>query len=355
MPPMLPRLRIAMFSSWAMNPYQDLLVQGLDACGVDVDALPLARLASFAPRPDHAAIHVHAMPFRIARDRASLRRAVAVARRIAGLRRAGLRVVWTPHDFRSHRDLPPRGARLDRLARRAMARLANVVHVHSEFERSLWESAGVAPRKLVLAPHGHYIGWHPDAMPRTAAREALGLREGELVFLFFGWLRRNKGLLELLSAFSHFDDETARLVVAGAPEDAALADAALGFAARDARIRVHAAAVASDAVQVYLNAADVVALPYRATIATSGAALLAASFGKACIAPRTANFGAALDAATNFALDAVDPQSILDALRRVSKQRDTLAARGAENRRRVQRWDWVGTAEILRAHYLRSA
>lgn len=350
---MPPRIRIAMFSSWAMNPYQELLVAGLRERGVDVDELPLARLGAFEPRPEHRAIHVHAMPFELAADRAALRRASAVVRRLLRLRRAGVTVLWTPHDFRSHRDLSGAALRLDRAARRAMARLASVVHVHSETERALWRDAGVAPRKLAVAPHGHYIGFYPDAMPRSAARAALGLRDGDLVVLFFGWLRRNKGLLELLSAFSHFDDAGTRLVVAGMAEDGELADATLRAAAGDARVLARIGPVARDDVQRHMNAADVVALPYHASVATSGAAVLAASFGKACIAPRTANFGALLDPASNFPLESVDPQAILDALRLAGKQRETLAGRGAANRSRVARDGWSGTAAILREAYLR--
>lgn len=218
-------------------------------------------------------------------------------RRLLQLRRAGVTVLWTPHDFRTHRDLSGPALHLDRAARRAMARLADVVHVHSETELALWQEAGVEPRKLVVAPHGHYIGFYPDTLPRAAARAALGLQDGDLVFLFFGWLRRNKGLLELLSAFSHFDDDTARLVVAGMAEDGDLADAALRAAARDPRVLARIGPVARDDVQTHMNAADVVALPYQ--------------------------------------------------------HRDELTARGAENRRHAERFDWSGTAEILRAHYLR--
>lgn len=347
-----PRVRIAMFSSWAMNPYQELLVEGLRAHGVDVDERPLARLAAFEPRPEHRAIHVHSMPFELAPGRAPLRRAAAVVRRLLRLRRAGVTVIWTPHDFRSHRDLSGAGLRLDRAARHAMARLANLVHVHSETERALWREAGVPARKLVVAPHGHYVGFYPDAMPRAAARAALGLRDDDLVVLFFGWLRRNKGLLELLSAFSHFDDAGARLVVAGMAEDAEVADATLRAAANDPRVLARIGPVAREDVQTHMNAADVVALPYHASVATSGAAVLAASFGKACIAPRTANFGAALAERGSFPLESVDPQSVLDALRAASKHRNELAARGAENRRHAERFEWNATAGILRAQAL---
>ena len=55
-----------------------------------------------------------------------------------------------------------------------------------------------------------------------------------------------------------------------------------------------------------------------------------------------------------FPLDAVDPQSVLDGLREASKHREEVALRGAENRHSAERFDWSGTAAMLRAQYLRA-
>jgi glycosyltransferase involved in cell wall biosynthesis len=54
----------------------------------------------------------------------------------------------------------------------------------------------------------------------------------------------------------------------------------------DLRIKFLPGYVADDDVQVHLNACDVYVLPYQRVL-TSGAAVLAMSFGKPCIAPRT--------------------------------------------------------------------
>ncbi|WP_242482112.1 glycosyltransferase, partial [Trichormus variabilis] len=52
--------------------------------------------------------------------------------------------------------------------------------------------------------------------------------------------------------------------------------------------------VPSEKLQIYLNACDVVVFPYR-DILTSGAVMLAMSFGRACIAPRKGCIAEVLD------------------------------------------------------------
>lgn len=345
--------RIAMFSAWVLNPYQQLLVRRLRALALDVEERPFSELATLAPRSDLVAVHIHGLPFRVGPDLASLHRGTAVLHRLARLRASGTAVVWTPHDFRSHGTASRTVARIDRIARNLMARVASGVHVHSAYEYALWRNSGVSSEKLILAAHGHYIGHYPETIRPADARTALGLRSGDLVFGFFGWLRRNKGLPELLSVFSHFDDDSARLLIAGTPEDAAIADVVARAQARDARIVARLAPVPKDEVQIYLQASDVMVLPYHASVATSGAAVLAASFGKCCIATRTANLDTLLDEKNNFLLPRAEPQALLDAMRLAAKQRDELPARGARNRQRVEQDDWSATAATLRAHYLR--
>ena len=61
------------------------------------------------------------------------------------------------------------------------------------------------------------------------------------------------------------------------------------LAAADKRVRWHPQFVPDDQIQLWMNAADVVVLPYRRTT-TSGAAMLAFSFGKPIIAPALPTF-----------------------------------------------------------------
>jgi glycosyltransferase involved in cell wall biosynthesis len=72
-------------------------------------------------------------------------------------------------------------------------------------------------------------------------------------------------------------------------------------AARDDRVSTALGFVPTSAVQTYLRAADVVALPFRTehqTLLTSGSVLLAMGFGRAVVAPRLGCVGDTLAADT---------------------------------------------------------
>lgn len=118
-----------------------------------------------------------------------------------------------------------------------------------------------APRRRV--PHPFYAQFDRGRYTRETARAALGL-SGEVV-LFFGYVRRYKGLDTLLEAWpSVRARRPATLVVAGEfYEDAtpyrALADRAGG----DAAVRWMDRYIPDDEVEALFKAADLVVLPYR--------------------------------------------------------------------------------------------
>jgi glycosyltransferase involved in cell wall biosynthesis len=84
--------------------------------------------------------------------------------------------------------------------------------------------------------------------------------------------------------FGRLDDPRARLVVAGKPATAELRTAIETAAARDPRVQLHLREIEDGELQIFLNAADVVVLPYD-RILNSGSALLGLSFGRPVLVP----------------------------------------------------------------------
>ena len=70
-----------------------------------------------------------------------------------------------------------------------------------------------------VIPHGHYRGIYPDTL-REEARRRLGLRTDERVILWFGKIKRYKGLPELIAAFREVRLSNVRLLVVGCNEGA---------------------------------------------------------------------------------------------------------------------------------------
>src|SRR5204862_100275 len=112
-----------------------------------------------------------------------------------------------------------------------------------------------------LVPHVRDTeAWAPERFDRAAARARLGVGDARVV-MFLGTPRAHQGVEVLVEATAGLDD--ARLVVVGADPASA---AARRWAARE-HVRV-VGEIPFDDVPRYLVAADVVAIPQRATTDT---------------------------------------------------------------------------------------
>ncbi|MEA2462811.1 MAG: beta,4-mannosyltransferase, partial [Acidobacteriota bacterium] len=243
-------------------------------------------------------------------------------------RLAGVRIVWTVHDLRRHDN--PRPLR-DAFITAVTLRLAHALIVHCDEGRSELRQFA---QKAITIPHGRYTGYYENRVTRAEAGRILGVPEEAFVFLLFGWIRRYKGVEQLLDAFERVGGN-AHLVIAGSVPDSALLRELERRTSQSARITFAPGAVPDEQVQLYLNACDVVVLPYQHSF-TSGAAVLAMSFAKPCIAARRGCIGGMFDEGGAFLYEG---DALLDAMQRAMSAQD-VAAMGAHNHARVTQWDW---------------
>lgn len=341
----------------AANAYQRALAGALRARGTTVAAeptgrrriVPLLQAVRRHGRPD--VMHLHWTEPYISGGRADVSR-LRVARTLAELRllrRAGSRIVWTAHDLSRHdREVDDLELRFNR----SLFALCGAVIVHceaarEELLRALGPPGGARARVLVI-PHGHYEGAYPDTVDRLEARHRLGLPSGGVTFAFVGWVRPYKGVEELVEAFRSLRPPDARLVIAGQPGSEAFAAGIARLAAGDDRVVTRFGFVPDDDLQLYLKAADVVALPYR-EIFTSGSVLLAMSFGRAVIAPQRGCIGETLDDAGALLYDATDPAGLAEALGRALTA--DLERMGAHNHSRLPEFGWDRIADATLEAY----
>ena len=161
------------------------------------------------------------------------------------------------------------------------------------------------------------------------------------MFLFFGNIRRYKGVFELVKAFKRIGGGDLRLLIAGKPYDKEIETDLREAVKEDARIRTFLEYVPDDEVQVYMNAADAVVLPYL-EITTSAVLLLALSFGKPVIAPSLGYIKEILDPEGSFMYDSGDPEGIYSSMK--SALRSDLAAMGRRNLERAAKYTWDNAA-----------
>lgn len=358
----------------AINPYIGLFGRGLAAAGAEVQEARKLEPAHLQPdcRPD--VIHLHWVerydqpallqprssggPLRSV-ERVLLRLVnqgpVYDYRRSRGLAalfqdldafgRAGGRVAYTVHNLDPHET----GSSSEREALRRMIETAHVLHVH---DRST--AAAIADRwgrreGVVTIPHGHYLGAYPNGVSRADARARLDIPQAAFVYVCLGLMRPYKGLEELLPAFHRLPGEHLRLLVAGRPPDAAYVERLRSLAAGDARVTLDPRFVPSDEVQVYFNAADLAVLPYR-QITTSGAALLAFSFGLPVVAPA---IGAFPNLVTCDRGVLYEPGHLVDAMQ--AAQRTDWSAGRAAIMAWVRQFDWDEIGRRLLEAYGASA
>lgn len=332
---------------WPKNPYHAELSRHLAGCNVtvraesrlkDILALPAAR------RPD--VVHVHALPpLRLQPVR--LARLVRFCQRLRQLQRSGVRIVWTVHNLTEHESAYPW---LDRLLSRSLYRRADAVIVHSPAARAALESQWRVRRSDVsIIHHGHFIDCYPSAVGRADARRQLGVSENAILFLFLGNIRPYKGVRRLVQQFKQMATPATRLIIAGETHSSLNAEIEREIDGCGT-IMFRPEFVADDQIQHYMAAADAVVFPYTKAL-TSGALILAMSFGRACIAPRMGALGDTLDEAGGFLYNPDDESGLRRALCAARDSHHSLARMGAHNRVRAASWGWHEAASQTAATY----
>lgn len=263
-------------------------------------------------------------------------------------RRLGYRVVWTVHNLFPHERRYPQ---LDRLMNALMAREAEHVIAHCRYAADRIEQWYDPPRPVQVIPHGNYLPVFPNRVSAGAARARLEIAGDRFVYLFFGNARGYKGIMDLVAAYRRAAAANSVLLLAlrehaRSPD---LVPQLRAAAADDTRIRIRSSRYfAAEEFQYFLNAADVVVLPFAAVL-TSGSAIQALGFGKPLIVPRLGCLPELIAGGCGLLYDPGVPGG-LDRALRAARALDLRAAGGAA-RARSRELDWDPIAARVAALY----
>ena len=331
------------------NPYQQHLVSsirdgGEQAAFADAKTL-MFKTGLLRKNPDIIHLHwLHRIFFARGRTLSFFKTCLLLTKLIL-LRGCGVKIVWTVHNLSDHEKRFPR---LDFTCRRCVSRLAHALVVHGESARAeVANTLGIRSyEKIVVIPHGNYVDTYPNQVNRKDARTTLNLPEHDVIFLFMGMLRPYKGIFDLLEAYRGDSQEGRFLVVAGKPLDDEFRKKIRRSIGESDSILFCPRYVAEEEIQVFMNAADVVVLPYREVL-TSGAAILAMSFAKACIAPRQGCLGDVLDERGAFLYESDDEDGLRGALQEAFVNRENTSTMGLYNREKVDQWNWESVGKMV--------
>jgi glycosyltransferase involved in cell wall biosynthesis len=246
------------------------------------------------------------------------------------------RVVWTAHNLWAHESF---SRRYEGLLKGLLARLCDAIIVHSNAGSRLVEDLlhlGPRKKKLRVIPHGNYIGVYPRGGREEEIKRALGIRNGEFIFLFFGRIREHKALDELVDSFTKIDAGNHRLLVVGTPQTPEIGKKTLELLSNK-RASAYLQFVENEDVQAFFDIANVVVLPYR-TVLTSGTLYLAMSLARAVIVPRIGDLAEILPTTYPLYYDAADPTALEAAMRKAVSL--DLPSLGNEVYEIAKKYDW---------------
>ena len=268
---------------------------------------------------------------------------------VGAARALGMRVLGIVHDVE----------RLDRAAGPSLmgplVKLTNTVVVHNVFSRdTLLANRPELARKTAIVPHGNYASQFAALPSREEARQLLDIPREDLVMLFFGNPRKEKGLDLLLEALAlSAKHARVKLLVAGKmkPDDVRRTQDILKANGLEAMVRLDIGHVRDTLVAPYFRAADVVVLPYR-RIYESGVAIMAMTLGRPVLAsdlpPLVEVVGSASE--RGYLFKAGDVEALVEQISNIASHPELLGPKGeaAASFARKER-DWATSGQLTSA------
>jgi glycosyltransferase involved in cell wall biosynthesis len=330
------------------NPYAGLLARAMEKHGVHTEAGYFENLTPEWIRANRGKVdvlHVH-WPWAIYRGATleeTIKRCAAVVDAFVLARSLGYKVVWTMHNLYPH---DTQNLDLDHLARLAITSCASAVIVHCVHARRLLERKFHRTGGVFQAPHGHFCDAYPNAVGRKEARARFGFDESHFVYLFFGTLRANKGVEQLLELFPALKGDNLRLLLAARTRNdygASIIDRARKA---DSRIVLtESDFYANEDFQWFYNAADIAVFPYS-DILTSGSAVTSLSFHCPVLVPRVGCLPEQVNDSVGVLYDPADPAALAQALDRVRHlNRDAMRPAIEQHLREIS-WEGISRTTL---------
>lgn len=235
--------------------------------------------------PDILHLHWH-HPFLVTDNKyLSIIKSVGFMCQLLPLKFMGVKMVWTIHNITGHkRNSEP----VELFFSKYLAKICDRLIVHcASAKQEVIKKYYISESSVVVIQHGNYIGQYENTIKHSDARNKLCIKDEDMVFLYFGQIRQYKGIPELLNAFRILHNNkvnNVKLLIVGKSYDDKIKEQILNNRNDREKIMPVIEFIPDKDIQLYMNAADIIVLPYK-DILTSGTTILAMSFGKPIIAP----------------------------------------------------------------------
>lgn len=247
---------------------------------------------------------------------------------IRKIKKLGIKLVVTIHDI-----LPFNQKFYDFRYHKKIYELADNIIVQADnnikrFDELFPEMAG----KETMIPHGHFLDY-ADRISCNEARKHLNIQTNKIVLLFFGQIKKVKGVGDLLNAFLkvYKKNPDILLIIAGSVwKDDFSSYQEIIDSNPDMRnqIKTDIRYIPDEEVKYYYSAADCCILPYK-DVYQSGVIQLAYAYGKPVIATSIGAFKeVVIDNKTGFLCEPNNPDDLAKTIERAITNQDRFTEMG---------------------------
>lgn len=268
------------------------------------------------------------------------------------LKKNGIRVIVSVHDI-----LPFNEKKYDKFFHNKIYSLCDNIIVQAKsninrFDQLFPEESG----KVSFIPHGHFLDF-ADIHDKNDARKYLNIPEDKLVFLFFGQIKKVKGLSILLEAFGKLCNkrDDLYLLVAGCvwkdnfePYQKIIKK----YGLNDKQIKTDIRYIQNDEVGCYYSACDVAVMPYL-DVYQSGVIQLVYAYGKPAIATAISPFMEIVkDGKTGYLCKPNDVESLKLAMEKAASSKEDYSKFGQAGKEVIKKkYSWGDIAENITKLY----
>lgn len=265
------------------------------------------------------------------------------------LQKHGIKVITTIHDL-----IPFDSKFYDKYYIKKIYQQADAVISQAKSnETDLINVFNVQKNKITYIPHGHYMDF-AEKCSRSESRKHLGINDDEPIILFFGQIKKVKGLNVLIDAMRKVVKEypTTKCIIAGKvwKDDFSIYQKQIKDNGLENNIRADIKFIPDEDIKYYFNASDIVALPYLKSY-QSGVALLAYAYEKPVVATNEGEFANMVkDKETGLLVNTNDADSFAKALCwYLSNPSETIefGKRGRQDLYKRFSWDTIGEAVVM--------
>ncbi len=315
------KIRVAFFPYGQLqeNPYQNLIIKGLEACDVEIIKIPGRKffplLQILKAKPD--VLHFfwpHDLYIGKNKLTAAFKR-FTLALTLPIIKTTNS--VYSADNLISHETENISVITEAKWINRILHQCKGIVFMSKAAQKEYIKFYSHVPNRQLIIPHVNYKSIYKNDMDMETCRKSLGLAT-ESIFCIIGRIQPYKGIVEIIEAFKSLQNNQATLLICGqcSSEDYLQKIIKACGTTYQQNIKIFNEYIPNEAIQLYINASDYLILNYIDKPINPGTAILAKTFNKSVIAKADNVIQEVLGFDGNYYFDNGETNSILNTMRR---------------------------------------